>query len=200
MPNPAKTDHPIHSLLTNRYSPRAFLDKSIPADILARIFEAARWSPSCKNEQEWRFVVGCKNQGGDFNRICSVLLDANKTWACNAAVLVLVCGCENILQGNTPNPWYAYDCGQAAAHLTFQAAAENIMVHQMAGFDAKKAIEEFSIPQGFKPLTAIAMGYAGEASQLPDILAQRESAERTRNKISQFVFSGTWEKSFFNKE
>ena len=91
--------------------------------------------------------------------------------------------------------WHAYDCGQSAAHLTFQAAAEGVMVHQMAGFEPEKAVSEFSIPQGFVPLTAIAIGYASDASLLPPDLAERETAPRVRRPQKEFVFGGTWGKA-----
>jgi nitroreductase len=197
MPNPARTDFDIHPLLKTRYSPRAFLDKQIPADALQRIFEAARWSPSCTNDQEWSYIVGRRSEGPDFDRICSVLKEGNRQWACMASVLALVCGRTMFSSGTTLNKWHAYDCGQSAAHLTFQAAAEGIMVHQMAGFEPQKAVSEFSIPQGYVPLTAMALGYAGEPSLLPTDLAARETAERLRRPQAQFVFGGQWGKPLF---
>jgi hypothetical protein len=66
----------------------------------------------------------------------------------------------------------------------------------MAGFDPDKARTEFSVPEGFVPLTAIAIGYAGDASMLPEALAKREAAERTRRPQKEFVFAGTWGKVF----
>jgi nitroreductase len=198
MPNPAKTDFDIHPLLAARYSPRAFLDKQIPADALQRIFEAARWSPSCNNDQEWFYIVGRRNQGPDFDRICSVLKEGNRLWASHAAVLAIVCARTTFASGEVPNNWHAYDCGQSAAHLTFQACAEGVMVHQMAGFEPQKAVSEFSIPKGFVPLAAIAMGYAGDASLLPADLAEREVAPRTRRPQAHFVFGGRWDKPLFN--
>jgi nitroreductase len=198
MPNPAKTDFAIHPLLQTRYSPRAFLDKPVPEDVLRRMFEAARWSPSCNNDQEWFYIVGRRNQGPDFDKVCSVLKEGNRRWACKAAVLAIICGRTTFGTGTAQNKWHAYDCGQSAAHLTFQAAAEGIMVHQMAGFEPEKSITEFSIPQGFVPLTAVAMGYAGDASLLPADIAAREVAERTRRPQSQFVFGADWGKPLFN--
>jgi nitroreductase len=196
MPHPAKTDFDINPLLKERYSPRAFLDKPVDSAVIKRIFEAARWSPSCNNDQEWFFIVGAKNKGPDFERIVSILLPGNQVWASKAALLIIACG-RTVFSGTTmQNKWYAYDCGQSAAHLTFQAEAEGVSLHQMAGFDAEKTITEFSIPKEFAPLTVIAMGYAGNASQLPENFAQRETAERQRKPQKDFVFGGIWGKTF----
>jgi len=53
MHNPAPTEHPVHEVIQNRWSPRAFGDKTIPADVLRSLFEAARWAPSSNNQQPW---------------------------------------------------------------------------------------------------------------------------------------------------
>ena len=59
----AVTSLPINEVLQERWSPRAFNGQMIATDILQRMFEAARWSPSASNEQPWRFIVGIKGDG-----------------------------------------------------------------------------------------------------------------------------------------
>jgi nitroreductase len=195
MGNPAKTDFDIHPFLKDRYSPRAFLDKPIDLSSLRTIFEAARWSPSRSNEQEWSFLVGIRNIGTAFERILSILTEKNQRWARFASVLSIVCGRELSADGVTRNSWFAYDCGQSVAHLTFQAVAEGVFVHQMAGFDARKTIEEFNVPRNIVPLTAIAMGYPADPSTLPPDLASRETGPRTRRPQTEFIFGEAWGKA-----
>jgi nitroreductase len=57
MNKPAVTHYPIHDLLRNRWSPRAFTNQPVAADHLLSLFEAARWSPSSGNLQPWAFIV-----------------------------------------------------------------------------------------------------------------------------------------------
>ena len=61
MHKPAPVDHPIHDLLRDRWSPRAFSEKPVPAEILRSLFEAARWAPSSYNAQPWAFLVATKD-------------------------------------------------------------------------------------------------------------------------------------------
>ncbi|MFO0212939.1 MAG: nitroreductase family protein, partial [Pseudanabaena sp.] len=91
-----------------------------------------------------------------------------------------------------PIAWGEYDAGQAAATLALQATALELVVHQMGGFDADKAIATFNIPETAKPIAAIAIGYAGEPSNLPAELQERETAPRARNPLSSIVFTGEW--------
>ena len=117
MPNPAQTDFDIHPFLADRYSPRAFLDKPVGMAVLRRIFEAARWSPSCRNDQEWFYLAGIRNKGAAFARVLSVLTPKNQEWASHAAVLMILCGRSAFADGTTPNKWHAYDCGQSPPTL-----------------------------------------------------------------------------------
>ncbi len=43
--------------LTSRKSIRAFTSQSVPRDLITRILEAARWSPSWGNTQPWELLV-----------------------------------------------------------------------------------------------------------------------------------------------
>ena len=40
----AQTHYPVVDLIKHRWSPRAYADKSVPAEALKRGFEAARWA------------------------------------------------------------------------------------------------------------------------------------------------------------
>jgi len=54
-------DHPIHDPIRDRWSPAAFADRPLAAAELASLFEAARWAPSCFNEQPWRFIFATRD-------------------------------------------------------------------------------------------------------------------------------------------
>ena len=81
MDKTAETNHPIHSLLVERWSPYAFADRDVSDEDLRSLFEAARWAPSSYNEQPWSYVVATRQQKEEFERLLSCLVEANKTWA-----------------------------------------------------------------------------------------------------------------------
>jgi Nitroreductase family len=173
--------YPIHQILQQRWSPRAFADKKIDKEILQRIFEAARWAPSASNEQPWFFLLGEK-EDESYKKIMDCLVEFNQLWAGFAPVLVLTIGREN----NT----YAYDLGQAVAHLNFQASAEGLHLHQMSGFDPEKAGQLFEIPKGHKAISVIAIGFMGDLKILHPRMQKAELAPRERKEIEEFVYSG----------
>ena len=192
MEKPAPSDFPVHELIRERLSPRAFADKPVPQDVLRSIFEAARWAPSSFNEQPWAFIVSTKDDKENFEKMLSILVDFNVQWAKSAPILALAVAKLAFANNNAPNRNAQYDTGAATALLSVEATARGLAVHQMAGFDAEKARKVFEIPKGWEPIAALAIGYPGDPASLPAPLKDREMAPRTRKPIAEFVMSGQW--------
>ncbi|HVO42148.1 MAG TPA: nitroreductase family protein [Aggregatilineales bacterium] len=191
MEKPAVNDHPIHDLLKNRWSPRSFSDRPVATEDLLSLFEAARWSPSGGNAQPWAFIVVTQADPEAHRNFVEILTGRNPLWAKDAPVLVLSIA-KREYQPGTANPYAYYDLGQAVAHLTMQASTLGLSVHQMGGVDKLKARALFDIPEGYDPVTAIAIGYQGDLSALPEGLRERELEARTRKPLTDFVFGQRW--------
>lgn len=189
----ARTEIDIMQLLKNRWSPRAYKDKPIDREKLIRMFEAARWSASCFNEQPWRFIIGERGKDDSFEKLFSTLKEGNKVWCKNVPLLFLIAGKKTFTHNDKHNAHAIYDCGQAAAYITIQALEDNIYVHQMAGFEAEEAIDLFSIPDDFTPITVCAAGYLGDADTLPENLEKNEKAPRSRLGLSHLFFGSKWD-------
>ena len=188
----AQTQHPILDLLKNRWSPRAFAARPVELHKLLSLFEAARWSPSGGNQQPWSFIVTNQTEREPFEKLLGTLNERNQDWAKHAPVLVLSVVQRERAAGQ-PNPWATYDVGQAVAHLSVQATALGLVVHQMAGFDRQKAAELFALPEGYDALTVFAIGYEGDPATLPAGLRERELEQRSRKPLKEFVFDGAWQ-------
>ena len=196
----ASTDYPINDLLRNRWSPRAYSPQPVETEKIKNFLEAARWSPSASNQQPWRFIIGFK---GDetYNKLVDSMVEFNRLWAVTAPVLLLAIAKTTNHKGE-PNTAAVYDLGQSVAHLTFQATADGLYVHQMGGFDAAKTIEAFEIPGEYRVMTIIAVGTIGDPELLHENLRKMEITPRERIKIQDLVFSGSFGKpsEVFNKQ
>ena len=192
MQKPAPNDFPVHELIRERWSPRAFADKPISQNVLRSIFEAARWAPSSNNEQPWAYIVASKDDKDGFQKILSVLVEFNAAWAKSANVLAIAVAELAFAKNNTPNRNAHYDTGAATALLSMEATAQGLAVHQMAGFDPEKARQVFGIPVGWEAIAVLAIGYPGDPVSLPQPLKDREMAPRTRKPIAEFVMAGRW--------
>lgn len=192
MEKPAPTEHPLHDVLRRRWSPRAFDPRPVEPEQLLSLLEAARWAPSSSNEQPWHFIVATREDREAFARITGCLRRGNRRWAPRAPVLMLAITRLFFEDDNDPNRHAWHDLGLAVGNLLAQATAMGLMVHQMAGFYRDQAREAFAIPEGYEPVTMIAVGYPGDPSTLPDDLQQRERQPRERKPLTAFVYAGRW--------
>jgi nitroreductase len=192
MTHRAPTDYPVHDLIAARWSPYAFADRPVSMDDVRAIFEAARWAPSSFNEQPWSYLVATRDQGEEFDRLLSCLVEFNQSWAKSAPVLALGCSSLNFTQNGKPNDAALHDLGQASANLSLEATARGLAVHQMIGILPDRARELYQIPESVRPLTGLAIGYTGGPGSLPEKLRDRDAQRRGRKPLADFVFGGKW--------
>ncbi len=190
---PADVSHPIHDLIGERWSPRAFDDRPVEHAKLHSILEAARWAASAGNKQPWYFIIATKEHADDHAQFVTTLWEGNGRWAQHAPVLLLVVAKLYEYAGKEQASFY--DVGMAVGNLVTQAVDLGLVTHQMGGFDADKARVLLNIPEGYVPLAMIALGYPGAPETLPDDLREREVAPRTRKPLEEFVFEGRWEQA-----
>src|SRR5207253_1705055 len=158
MHKPAPTDYPVHELIRERWSPRAFASKSVPQNVLRSLFEAARWAPSSYNEQPWAYLVATRDEQDSFERMLSVLVEFNANWAKSAPVMAIAVAELAFAKNNAPNRNAQYDLGAATALLSVEATAEGLAVHQMAGW---VFVEQVGLPLPSMPLLLAAGALAG---------------------------------------
>lgn len=161
----------------------------MPRSVLATIFEAARWAPSCFNEQPWAWVIATVEDPGAHERAGSILTDGN-AWARKAAVLALSLARREFTRNGKPNRHAWHDVGAASENLFLEATNQGLSMHEMAGFDREKARELFALPDGWDPVAMIAIGYPGDPESLPPNLLERERNPRSRKGLSEIVFGG----------
>jgi nitroreductase len=188
----ASTSHPIHDLLAARWSPYAFDDRSVSDADLRSLFEAARWAPSSYNEQPWSYIVATREDGEDFAKLLSCLVDANQVWAKAAPVLALGVVRLRFVRNDKPNHAAVHDLGLAAGNLLVEATARGLSVHQMIGIVPERARDLYQIPDGSEAWTALAIGHRGDPSKLPETLRGRDTTPRQRKPLREFVFGGGW--------
>jgi len=187
--------YPILDLLTQRWSPRAFSNRSVEPEKLGVLFEAARWAASCFNEQPWRFMVATQDEGNEYDKLSACLVEANQVWAKQAPVLALGLAKQTFTRNSNPNAYARHDLGLATAQLMIQATALDLYVHAMAGILPDRARDSYGIPEDYDVVTALAIGYLGAVESLPEQLQESERAPRERRPLTDLVFTGAWGKA-----
>jgi len=189
----AQTDHPVHELIANRWSPYIFDGRPVEADKLLSCLEAARWAASSRNEQPWRFIIARRENKQAFATAMSCLAESNQVWAQHAGTLLFSVASTKFIQYDKLNQMAEHDVGLALGNLSLQATALGLYVHEMAGVLHQQIRETYQIPQGFKPLTGLAIGYYG-GDVADQTLHQREAKkERSRMSLNELVFEDKWQ-------
>ena len=183
-----KPSYPINPLILNRWSPRSMSGEALDDDEIMSLFEAARWAPSSYNNQPWRFIYAKRNSE-HWNRFFNLLMEPNKLWAKNAAILVVVISRKNFEFNEKPAVTHQFDAGSAWENLALEASSRDIVAHGMQGFDYKKAGVELRIPPNFEVMAMIAIGKKGPKEILPAELQEKEKLTN-RKPLKEIIMEG----------
>ena len=191
MPKHTPVAFPISELIARRWSPVSFDPRPVERDKLQSMFEAARWAPSSRNEQPWRYVVGVRGADETFDVLAACLTGRNREWAPLAPVLVLAVA-VTVFGSGRPHPHALHDTGLATENLLLQAFACGLHCHPMGGFDAEQARTLLGIPDDCRPTTMIAVGYLGDGERLSDALKGKDAQARDRRPLTATVYGRAW--------
>lgn len=176
--------HDIMTEVKERWSPRAFdMEKIAKEDVMALI-EAARYAPSCFNEQPWRFIVADDEE--TLIKARSILTPSNQEWANNAPVLILILSKKTFAHNGKENYWNMFDAGTAWGYLSLEAERRGLITHAMGGFSKNKTREVFNISDDYNIITVVALGKYGNKENLTVDLQNREHPE-VRMEIEELL-------------
>jgi len=178
----------VDPLFPQRWSPRSFSSEPIPQAKIDSLLEAARWSPSCYNEQPWFFVLPQNKK--EKEKFLSSLAEQNRIWAKHAPLLLFLCARRRFSLNNKENRHAVFDCGAAWMALALQARKLGLFAHAMAGFKKDKAYQVTKIKkEDYDIIAAIAVGKKGDPAALPSDLKKQEFPNQ-RKPLSELYYKG----------
>ncbi len=183
---------PLHPLLQQRRSIFAFSSTPVEQEKIISILEAARWSPSSFNEQPWHYILATKEMKKEYDILLQIVNESNAQWVQNAPVIILSVTKLIFDRNGKPNRYAFHDVGIAFANMTLQAVSLGLSIHPMGGFDKEKSCELLKIPEGYEPVSVIALGYQGDEKMLSEEIQQKDQKPRERKKLQEFVYSKEW--------
>jgi nitroreductase len=173
--------------LKERYATRAIAVEPFPDEIVDELIEAIRLTPSCFNNQPWRYLFLLSDEGRQKGIAC--LTGSNAKWAGRAPLLILAYSEET---NDCTNPdgrkYHQFDLGMSAMDLLLAATARRLVARPMAGFVPAKAKELFVLPEAAQPLVMIAVGYpSDDESHLPEYAKEKARQPRERKTAAEIV-------------
>lgn len=144
-----------------RQNVRRYEDRPLPDDVLDRILEAGRHSPSSRNQQRWDFVVVTDRER--LGRLSEVWRGAGHV-ARSAATIALIAPDE---ADPAQRESIQYDLGQVTAHIMLAAADLGVGTGHAAVTDQELARQILGFPGGRRCAWLIALGYPADIPLRP---------------------------------
>lgn len=143
----------VLEVIVNRRSIRKYSEKDIPKDALEKIIEAGRQSPSAANRQPYHFIILSDSEikkeiSGIFSRFI------------NKAPIIIV-GCANP-NARLTGKWATIDTTIALENMALTATSLGIGTCWIGSFNEQKIKEKLNIPEDWKIVALISMGYPEE--------------------------------------
>lgn len=154
----------VLSLARNRRPVRRFADRTVPEEILECVLESARYAPSAKEAQPWRFVV--VREGLTRHRIAAAAF--NHPHVRTAPVVVLCCARIHSHVSGTGRPSFPVDLAAAAQTMMLAAADLGVAASWIPGFREAGVREAAGVPDDVPVVALVALGYPQGLGPLPE--------------------------------
>ena len=182
--------------IKKRLSPVIFKKDVVEKEKMDVLIEAARWAPSCMNNQSWNYVFVDKE--APTRSALEEGLSRGNAWAKEAPYLIAVGAIpEEACQVNGI-PYYAYDVALSVMSLVIEAEHQGLRVHQMAGWDESTVKKALGFPDGHRVVVVFALGYEEDPKNVWNELDERTRAKteraRTRKPSTNNFFFDHMEK------
>lgn len=172
-------------VLQQRRSIRKYEEREVSEELVNRVLEAVRWSPSWTNCQCWEIVV--VRDAAVKEKLQETIAPKNPaTRAIVAAPVVLaVCGRLGVsgYYDNQPSTkfgdWYMFDLGLATQSLCLAAQDLGLGTVIVGLLDHDRAKAVLKVPPGVELVALIPLGYAAKSPSAPK---RREAAEFTHRE------------------
>ncbi|MGQ9788819.1 MAG: nitroreductase family protein [Candidatus Hadarchaeaceae archaeon] len=158
-----------------RRSVRSYLDIPVSEDKIKKILEAARLAPSAKNVQPWYFVVVTDAEKREriarSGRFAGFLKEAP----------VVIAGCGDV---KSSPKWHVVDVSIAMQNMVIAATAEGLGTCWVGSFDEGLVKEILKIPERYKVVALLALGYPRKKF---DLTAKLLHLARRRKRLDQIA-------------
>ena len=150
----------ILEIIKQRRSVRRYRPDPIHEDVLRRVLDAARFSPSGKNLQPWKFIL-VRDES-----LKQHLADASvgQSFIAEAPVVIVACAfpdkCYSRM-GNYMKSW-PVDVAIAVEHMMLQAQEEGLGTCWIGAFEEKEVKALLHVPEGVRVLALTPLGYPDE--------------------------------------
>lgn len=150
----------VLTAIKGRRSIRKYSDRPVEEDVLGKVLEAGRLSPSANNKQSWKFIVVREK-----NKIARLAEATEQPFVGKAPVILVSCGTEPVSVMMCGQNRYTVDLSIATAYMILEAYEQGLGTCWLGRFDEKKVKEILEIPNEVRVVAVTPLGYPAETPQ-----------------------------------
>lgn len=140
-------------------------DARVPKEIIEKILDVARWSPSGSNAQEWRFIVVTNE------RLLKAMKMFSPGWLGEAPAAIVVCADKDwaykVAGTLGRDKMYLVDIGIVVQTIALLAHAMGLGTNIIMSFPQEAMSELLDVPRSWEIVIIVAIGYPDEAPSPP---------------------------------
>ncbi|WP_371804140.1 nitroreductase family protein [Candidatus Lokiarchaeum ossiferum] len=169
----------FNKLITTRRSIRGFTDEMIPNEVLKRIFEQTRLSPTWANKQGVKYVLV-----SDPSKIEIIREASEQEWTKSANVFVVVCiDPKDSGKNHDGLQYFPVDAAICLTQLIYSATNEGLGTVWMGWFKEEPIKKALNIPKETRIIGMTPLGYP-----------KYKPKEQKRKDLQDFVFGDDYGK------
>jgi nitroreductase len=177
----------VKTAIEKRRAYRSLKPTEITDELIRDLAGSAQLSPSCFNNQPWRFVF-VKSQE-TLLKMREAMTRGNE-WTHHASLIIAVFSRKELDCIVKEREYYLFGMGLATAFLILRATELGLVAHPIAGFHEDKVKEILGIPEEMRVITLVNVGLKNEIIQ-PELSEKqiRDESERPPRKLfEEFVY------------
>ncbi|MBC8198548.1 MAG: nitroreductase family protein [Desulfobacterales bacterium] len=176
----------LMEVIKGRRSIRKYEEKDIPEELVYRVLDAVRWTPSWVNTQCWEVIVVKDKIIKE--RLQAAISKGNPAAKSIVAAPVVLAVCSRLGKSGYYKDkvstkfgdWYMFDLGLATQNLCLMAHHLGLGTVIVGLFDHDRAGKILKVPAGYELVVLIPMGYPAKTPSAPK---RREINEFTHYNI-----------------
>jgi nitroreductase len=177
----------LKEIIKRRRAYRSLEPVEITRELVEDLAECARLSPSCYNNQPWRYIFVYDPL--ILNKMRTVFSSGN-AWAKAASLIIVVFSKREHDCVIINREYYLFDTGMATAFIILRATELGLVAHPIAGYSPKKTRGILGIPEEMNVITLVIVGKHSKTISpfLSDEQRQAEQKRPERLNLSDFVY------------
>ena len=148
----------VFTAISQRSSVRSYKATDVEEDKLNKILEAARFSPSASNRQEWKFIV--VRDKGTKKKLAKAAF--GQSFIGEAPVVIVACGTESKSVMGCGQPTHTVDVSIACAFMIWQAYELGLGTCWIGAFNEGETRKILIIPEHVRVVAVIPLGYPNQ--------------------------------------